>query len=60
MDIEELFKDKSNEQISAFAFNIGRTLETAIRVKTNDIEAENRFLKSQILSFRSKFDNSST
>ena len=55
MELEELFKDRSEEAISAFAFNIGRTLETAIRVRSNNIEDENKYLKASILTFREKF-----
>lgn len=53
-NIEELFKDKSKEEISAFAFNVGRLLEIAVDNEIYKLKNENAFMKGQILQFRNK------
>ena len=54
MKLKKLFKDKSDEQISAFAFNLGRVIENTIKGKIGDTMDENMMLKAQILEFRQK------
>lgn len=54
MEIEDLFKDRSNENISAFAFNIGRMIEDTIHGKVGEISQENLSLKAKIFTFRSR------
>lgn len=48
--LESLFKNRDEEQISAFAFNIGRMIEYSII----SLKEENNMLKASILDFRRK------
>lgn len=52
MDLEEFFKDRSDEEISAFAHNIGRSMDVIIKAKIGDVETTNKVLQARILEFR--------
>lgn len=45
---------KSEAPISAFAFNVGRQIESLINERTNNLERDNNMLKGQILSWYAK------
>lgn len=60
MDIQELFKDKSDEELSAFAYNTGRMIDEAIKVKSNEAINKLKELQSKVLEFRQKFYINST
>lgn len=49
---EELFKDRSDKDMTNFAKSIGATLNTAVRVRSANIEAENEFHRSKIMEWR--------
>jgi len=52
MNLEELFKDRSKEEISAFAFSTAKMFEEAIRVASNNAVREKKELEAKILAFR--------
>lgn len=54
MELEDLFKDRSQEQISAFAFSTGKMIEEAIRVSSNNATEDKKKLEGLILTFRVK------
>lgn len=56
MELEDLFKNRSDEEISAFAFNMGRMVELSINQKTREINTENKTLKALILSYRQELN----
>ena len=45
---------KSDEVISAFAFNIGRTIEKLIQEQTENLEDKNRITEAKILQWYTK------
>jgi hypothetical protein len=47
-----LIQDNPEENISAFAFNIGRVLEHIVTTRTNNLETTNKELEARILDFR--------
>ena len=59
MELEDLFKDRSQEGISAFAFNTGRLFETIINVNSNNAVEDKKNLQALILSFRQKLADES-
>lgn len=52
MELEELFKDRSSEEISAFAFNIGKMIEAIVKDRMVEIQERNTFLEARIVEFR--------
>lgn len=54
MELEELFKNRSEEAISAFAYNTGRLMEHIVDSRIGSIKEENEVLRAKILEYRNK------
>lgn len=52
MRLKKLFRNKSDKQISAFAYNLGKVIENTIKGRVGDVMDENIQLKAQIIEFR--------
>lgn len=52
--INSINKDWRDEDISAFAFNLGKEIEKIINHRTDNLESTNRHLESKILSWFAK------
>ena len=54
MEITIKTDNVENESISAFAYTMGKSIETVLNEKTNNLEEENRMLQAKILDFKNK------
>lgn len=51
MNLEELFKDRSKEEISAFAFSTGKMIEETIKVQSEGAKRDMQELLAKVLAF---------